>query len=281
MSSGWRGMMMGLATVSGLAKRGFFIPYRYAADVRPPSGEPAYPALQSLFNAAKPSFCEVLDAIDAIGPALEEIGRDAPPQPRWNQEWFPGLDAAAAYCLTRSLKPKHIVEIGSGHSTRFLACAIADGGLETHHSAIDPAPRAGVAGLGVELLPKTLQEVEATPFEGLGAGDFVVIDSSHILMPGTDVDLLLNVILPDLPTGTVVHFHDIFLPDRYPASWEWRGYNEQQAVALLLTGGGYEPIFASHFVRTRMADQVAATVMDRLVPPEGAFESSLWLRKKA
>ncbi len=281
MSRGWRGRAMGLATVAGLAKRGFFIPYRYAGDVHPPAGEPAYPALQSLFDAAAQPFLQVLETIDAMAPALEAIGHEPPPQPRWNQDWFAGLDAAAAYSLTRSLKPKQIVEIGSGHSTRFLARAIADGGLATRHSAIDPAPRAEIAGLDVEVLRNTLQEVGTAPFEGLGASDFVVIDSSHILMPGTDVDLLLNGILPCLPAGAVVHVHDIFLPDGYPPAWEWRGYNEQQAVALLLTGGGFEPVFASHYVRTRMAEQVAATVMDRLAPIERAFESSLWLRKKA
>ena len=32
-------------------------------------------------------------------------------------------------------------------------------------------------------------------------GDFVTIDSSHILMPGSDVDILLNRVLPALPVG--------------------------------------------------------------------------------
>ena len=67
-------------------------------------------------------------------------------------------------------------------------------------------------------------------------------------MPGTDVDWLLNRILPALDAGVLIHVHDVFLPDPYPAGWAWRGYNEQQALAALLQGGGYAIRFASHYV---------------------------------
>ncbi len=41
--------------------------------------------------------------------------------------------------------------------------------------------------------------------------------------------------------------------DDYPASWAWRGYNEQLGVAALLLGGErYRPLFASHYVVGRM-----------------------------
>ena len=50
----------------------------------------------------------------------------------------------------------------------------------------------------------------------------------------------------------LVHFHDVFLPDPYPEAWAWRGYNEQQAIAVLLQGEGYGCRFASHYVATRL-----------------------------
>ena len=98
-------------------------------------------------------------------------------------------------------------------------------------------------------------------------------------MPGTDVDMLLNRILPSLPAGVYVHIHDIFLPDPYPADWEWRGYNEQQGVAPLMTGGGWRVEFASHYAVTRMADRVTGGVLGRLALKPGAREASLWLKK--
>jgi hypothetical protein len=94
------------------------------------------------------------------------------------------------------------------------------------------------------------------------------------------VDRLLNHVLPGLPAGALVHVHDVFLPDDYPADWAWRGYNEQLAIAALLQGGGWQPLFASHFVATRHADWLTSGVVARLPLAPGAREASLWLRKR-
>ena len=271
---------LGLLTATGIARRGFFIPYRYAASNRNPVGSDAYPALTPFFRSREKAFLDHLSSIDRHGEALRVIGTAPPPQPRWQQDWFPALDGAAAYAFVRDLRPSRIVEIGSGHSTRFLAHAIADGGLTTRLTAIDPEPRADIAGLGIELIRRPLQETDWHVFRDIAAGDVVFIDSSHILMPGTDLDLLLNGVIPMLPSGTIVHLHDIFLPDGYPKDWAWRGYNEQSAIGPMLAGGGFEILFASHYVRSRLGDRLAATVVASLPLAPGAYESSLWLRKR-
>ncbi len=272
--------MLGLATVTGLARRGFFIPYRYAGML-PAAGErTSYAALERLFEARRAAIEGWLDAIDGFAAELEAIGGAPPPAPRWAQSWFPRLDGAAAYAITRTLAPRRIVEVGCGHSTRFFARAVADGGLATEITAIDPAPRAVLGRLEpVRLLRARVHEVGEAPFRDLEAGDILAIDSSHILMPGSDVDMLFNRILPVLPAGVFVHIHDIFLPDDYPAEWDWRGYNEQLGVAALIVGGGWELQFASHYATTRMKDRIAAGVAGRLHLAEGAHEASLWLKK--
>ena len=268
---------MGLATVLGLGRRGFFIPYRHADAIAP--HQPAYPALEALFAAAAPQFRTVLGAIDDHAAALEAIGDAPPPAPRWQQGWFPRLDAAAAYVLVRTHRPARIVEVGSGHSTRFLARAIADDGLATTLTAIDPQPRAAIARLPVRHIGTTLQAAGTDAFAALGPGDMLFVDSSHIAMPGSDVDILFNRVLPMLPAGVLVHVHDICLPDDYPAAWRWRGYNEQLLAAALLIGGGFAPVFASHYVATRMGEAVAGSAAARLPLFPGAVETSLWLRK--
>ena len=98
-------------------------------------------------------------------------------------------------------------------------------------------------------------------------------------MPGTDVDLLFNHVLPALPRGVMVHVHDVFLPDDYPPEWEWRGYNEQLGVAALIQGRGFRLLWSSHYAATRMAVAVAGSVARTLPLKEGAHESSLWLVK--
>jgi hypothetical protein len=274
-----RRLAFGLSTVLGLRKRGFFLPYRYAADLpqRPVRGP--YSALEPLFATAAPAFSGVLDYIDHHAASLLAIGGEAPPAPRWNQDWFPRLDAAAAYVLVREARPRRIVEIGSGHSTRFLCRAVRDGRLHTEVTAIDPAPRAGIEGLGATVIRSIVQEAGTAPFEALRTGDMLIIDSSHILMPGTDVDFLFNRVLPALPAGVLVHIHDVFLPDEYPPEWEWRGYNEQLAVAALLQGSGYRLLWSSRYAATRMSDAVAASAAGLLALKPGAHETSIWLAK--
>ena len=275
-----RRLAFGLATLAGRTPRGFFIPYRYAGQIPPQPERDAYAALLGLFEACEPAFAGLLSRMDAHGEALRAIGPDAPPEPRWNQDWFPRLDAAATYALVRDTRPARIVEVGSGHSTRFMCRAVRDGGLATQVTAIDPAPRASIEGLPARFMRTTLQEAGDEAFAPLAAGDVLFIDSSHILMPGTDVDHLFNAVLPRLPAGVLVHIHDVFLPDAYPAEWAWRGYNEQLAVATLVHGGGYDLLWASRYVATRMAKQVAAGVAGSLPLKAGAHEASIWLRKR-
>jgi hypothetical protein len=153
------------------------------------------------------------------------------------------------------------------------------GGLTTKITAIDPAPRADIEGTGATILRMPAQDAGTAVFSELASGDMLFIDSSHILMPGTDVDFLLNHVIPALPAGVRLHIHDIFLPDPYPRSWEWRGYNEQLGVAALIQGGGFRLLWSSHYAATRMAPAIAASAAGSLELMPGAHEASLWLMK--
>ncbi|WP_119302549.1 class I SAM-dependent methyltransferase [Dongia deserti] len=277
----FRRLRFGLDTVLSLDRLGFFIPYRYARSVTPPK---RYPAIEAMFEEALPEMASALDALEAVAEDLTRIARDAKaPEPRWDQDWFCGLDAAMLYAQIRQHRPAHVVEIGSGHSTRFAARAIADGGLATRLIAIDPKPRANLAALKVEWHRATLQEaLENSGGDLLAAlhpGDLLFVDSSHILMPGTDVELILAELLPRLPEGALVHIHDIFLPEAYPESWAWRGYNEQAAVAALLAGGRWDILFASRFARARFDKRLREGPLGAHVDAAGPA-TSLWLAKR-
>ena len=269
---------MGLQTILGVRPQGFFIPYRYAAGIAP--HQPVYEAIAAGFAGAEPIFADLLRQADGYADGLLRIALETapPPAPRFSQSWFPTLDAVATYTMVRRYSPKLIVEVGSGHSTRFLARAVADAGLATEIVAIDPQPRATLAGLPVRFVPAVVQTADPALFATLTAGDILFVDSSHILMPGSDVDWLFNRVLPALPAGVLVHIHDIFLPDDYPTDWAWRGYNEQQLVGPLVAGG-FRPLFASHYARTRMARTVSGSVVGRLPQVAEALPNSLWLVK--
>ena len=277
----FRILRMGLSTVLGIKRQGFFIPYRYAQYVLQQKVPPSYPHVEKIFDNSRHLFKEQIDLINQYTDELRRIGPDNPPQPRWNQGWFPALDGAIAYSMVRHHAPKNIIEVGSGHSTRFMARAVADGLLDCRITAIDPAPRATIEGLNLEVSNTTVQEIDISFFDLLISGDILFIDSSHIMMPGTDVDFLFNQILVKLPMGVIVHIHDIFLPDDYPESWQWRGYNEQLAVAALLQGKGFDVLFSSHYVATRMSESLRGTLLAELERPDCLFETSLWLKKSS
>jgi hypothetical protein len=159
-----------------------------------------------------------------------------------------------------------------------LARAAADAGAGTEITCIDPAPRAALRGLGVAWRERVLSPADLPLFEALEAGDIAFFDSSHILWPGSDVDITLNRIMPALAHGVLVHVHDVLLPDPYPPEWTWRGYTEQLGLGGWILGRACAPVFASHYALTRM-DADMRPGLAALPLPEGALETSLWLRR--
>ena len=273
----WRSFWFELFTLLGY-DYGFFIPYRYASLLSR-SGH-SYCFLAQWLKAHDQAMLTLLTEIEYYEQALYAFDHMVPPAPRWQQDWFTGLDGIIAYGLVRLTKPRRIIEIGCGHSTRFLCAAISDEGLSTEMIVIDPAPRLLMDGLPITLLRRTLQEIPQDVIVGhLNADDILFIDSSHLAMPGSDVDILFASVISTLPPGVRIHFHDIFLPDTYPSHWTWRGYNEQQSVIAALVGGGFELVFASHYVRNYLSDSIQDGIIHRIRVPTTALESSLWLRK--
>src|SRR6267142_15536 len=92
-------------------------------------------------------------------------------------------------------RPARIVEVGSGHSTRFMARAVRDGSLGTQITAIDPAPRASIGGLDLQSVRQPVQACALELFESLAPGDILFVDSSHQAASGGR----LNGVLGRLP----------------------------------------------------------------------------------
>ena len=277
----WRRFRMGLETLIG-RRRGFFAPYRHAAEVRRPGGYPEIGAAIAAAFAAPATAgmvcpADVLAAMAEHGETL--AGFDGPPpRPRWRQSWYPGLDGAAAYAILRGAAPRRVIEVGSGHSTRFMAQAVADGGTGTEIVCIDPAPRAALSGLALDWRAEVLGERHLPLFDALGQGDVAFFDSSHLLWEGTDVDLILNRVFARLAPGVLVHVHDVFLPDPYPEAWAWRGYTEQLGLGGWILGGGCSVLWSSRHARTREPGRLPEAIA-AIPVSEDAVETALWLVK--
>jgi len=157
---------------------------------------------------------------------------------------YPGLDAEFLYCMLRHLKPRRVIEVGSGFSTLITA------EVNRRHfdhamqfTCIEPYPRPFVEILKRRRLGLShciidiVQAVGLDTFGQLGDGDILMIDSSHVAKTGSDVAYLFQQVLPCLAPGVYIHFHDIFLPKDYPAVWQvdqGRHWNEQYVLQAFL-----------------------------------------------
>jgi len=169
-------------------------------------------------------------------------------------DYFNGLDAAVFYSLIRHLRPRHVIEIGSGYSTRFAHKALtrnADGGRLT---CIEPHPEERLNGLrlSVEVIQKRVEEIDVDFFSCLEANDILFIDSSHTVKFGSDVCYEFLEVLPTLRPGVWVHVHDIFFPHDYPAEWLLKrrlALNEQYLLeAFLSFNREFQVALANHWL---------------------------------
>ena len=258
---------------------GFYIPYRYAGSVSTPGPDSEVSWLRRQLDGQLPAFMTFLEFIATFRErfaTLASADPGNPNRPRFDQDWFPVLDAATAYSMVQWFRPQRIIEVGSGHSTRFMAQAIHDGGMRTHLHSIDPEPRREIDAICTEITRATVEGVPRSRFRELAAGDILFVDCSHIAMPGTDVDYLFTRVFPELAPGVVIHVHDIFLPNGYPREWQWRSYNEQNMLLALLSGGErYETLFPCAFMRRHKDAALNAIGLQRR---PGTFEGSYWLR---
>jgi len=197
--------------------------------------------------------------------------------------FFESVDAEVLYCLIRHRRPRRVIEVGSGYSTRLIAAACRRNAEElgwlARVTAIDPMPRATLAALGgaVEHDSRPVETLPRGYFDMLGAGDILFIDSSHVVRPGGDVVHLFLDVLPRLRPGVLVHVHDIFLPLDYPRDivfdHHWFLTEQYLAHAFLLF---------NHAFQVEWASQAMARCREPLVRAcFGAVGgSSLWLSRR-
>lgn len=279
--------MQGFSTVLRLQglpfkQYGYYIPYPYAQGLETPQDLYPLPWLAKLLESNLAAFEGVIKKAclyNSIFESFEKGSKTDPLAPRFNQDWFCGIDGAAAYSIVRDIKPNLIVEVGSGFSTRFLARAVKDEGLQTEICGINPKVLHAADKLCAKFYNTTFDKVPRDIFSRIKANDILFIDASHLFMAGTDLEILMLDIIPNLPKGVYIHFHDIFLPSDYPdeQDWKWWAFNEQQTLAIMLASGGYKPVFASAYIQ-KYHPELTKNIFAPCHPR--GLESSFWVIKQ-
>src|SRR5688572_3302643 len=185
----------------------------------------------------------------------------------YGQTVFTYPDAIFLYCFLRHTTPARIIEVGSGLSSavildtidRFFSVAPELTFIEPDPIRLNQILRADDQSR-VNVLVERLQDAPGDLFTSLRPGDFLFVDSSHVLKCGSDVQFLFFEVLPYLPAGVYVHFHDIFRTFEYPDSWLAQGWYWNEAYfmrAFLSNNNAWQIYFFNNYVRAHFEDYLA------------------------
>lgn len=216
-------------------------------------GKPAHGRLLEIIGRDRDAYRARLESFLSYKEDLLRIPLDPEnaESPHWNNIYFCGLDAVALYGLLASTNPARYVEVGSGNSTKFARRAIRDHGLRTRITSIDPAPRQEVDAICDRVIRAPLEDADLTVFDEIESGDIVFFDGSHQALPNSDVTVAFLEVLPRLPSGTLVEFHDITIPWDYPQFFIDMRYSEQYMLAAhLLAHPAADIVLPNWFIST-------------------------------
>ena len=197
---------------------------------------------------------------EALLPFYAEVPFPAAHSPEFRY-WFENpafsySDAILLFCLLRLLRPRRLIEVGCGYSSaavldanelffdNTISLTFVEPDTRVLRSLLKPGD-----DVRCEILEQPVQDVLLNRFRELAAGDFLLIDSSHIAKLGSDVNHLIFNVLPVLASGIYIHIHDIFYPFEYPLDrvYEGRAWNEAYLVRAFLQ---FNPQFEIRFFNT-------------------------------
>lgn len=195
-------------------------------------------------------------------------------------------DALFLYFVLRHVRPRRVVEVGTGWST----CAMLDVddlflGGQMQITSIDPDPSRLRARMRpgdeqrVRILQQPVQDVPLETYDVLQAHDVLFIDSTHVLKTGSDVNHLLFDVLPRLASGVWLHVHDVPYPFEYPREWvaEGRAWNEAYAWRAFLQ---YNAAFEIQVMNTCLEFLEPDWFRDNMPLCLQNVGGSIWLRRR-
>lgn len=209
-------------------------------------------------------------------PQYDELIKEGKYPPNNTFDWY---DSIIYFSIIQEFKPKKIIEIGSGNSTRLSY--LASEFLNTEITSIDPYIKMDLEkelGNKINFIKKPVQETELTYFKNLSENDILFIDSSHVSKIGSDVNCLFLQILPILNPGVLIHIHDIYYPWNYSQLFTKENlifWNEQYMLGALLTGNtNFEILLAVNYLSVNFKKQIKKFLRD-----DSFGGGSFWMKK--
>lgn len=231
-----------------------------------------------LAPATQKSFLDRFGAL--LADRLYRPGDDRDVRYHASNNMFGQKSANMLHLMLRVIRPRRIVEVGSGFSSAVMLDTRQHFGIDATMTFIEPYPDRlkGLLRSGDDctIIEKPLELAPRDPFAALEDGDVLFVDSSHVIKTGNDLCALFFEILPALADGVYVHFHDVLYPFEYPKRWveEGRAWNEAYVLRAFLANNAAWSVqfWASYLYRCRRAWIDA-------VEEVSADGSSIWIRK--
>ncbi len=196
------------------------------------------------------------------------------------------VDSFILYSLIRDKKPKKLIEIGSGDSTKISLSALACNekeGVSCQFTAVEPYPKEylkNIKNTNFTLIEKKIQDVDIGL---LSQADILFIDSSHVVKIGSDVNYEILEVVPRLKVGAIVHWHDIMIPFNYHQVWiesDNMFWNESYMVhAFMSNNKFFKIIWASKFMQYKCPVELS-NKFDYFKPDDPMQQlSSFWVER--
>lgn len=195
--------------------------------------------------------------------------------------------ASSAHYMVRHFRPRLLIEVGSGMSSRVLSAALdlneKQGAPRCRYRIIDPFPSDPIRTLPqvTDIVASRVEESDLRIFSELTRGDILFIDSTHTVKTGGDVNFLILEVLPRLNPGVVIHFHDISLPVEYDEVYftkkEFRKFWTEQYLlqAFLAFNAEFEVLLGMAYLAVVHPEDYR-TAFPNSLPSSG----SIWIRRK-
>jgi hypothetical protein len=197
--------------------------------------------------------------------------------------------AAGLHSMIRNFKPKNIIEIGSGFSSRVISKALTlnqKQGRNCNYTIIDPYPNEVIEKKLKNVTTLTKERVELVSpevFNSLQENDILFIDSGHTVRIGGDVNFLFLDVLPILAKGVIIHIHDINLPYEYPEAYctnpSFRVFWTEAYLlqAFLAFNTSFEVLLGMSYIQTEHMDIFKKAFPKYTTDFSGS--GSFWIRK--
>jgi hypothetical protein len=201
---------------------------------------------------------------------------------------FSYLCASFLYGIISKNRPKRIIEIGSGNSSKVIRQALIDNECHsTEYTIIDPFcvfEKSQFFPVNVNIMQVPVEETDIGIFKQLEKNDILFIDSSHTVRIGGDVNFEILDVLPVLAKGVFIHFHDIELPYEYSKIYATRTvgrffWTESYLVQAFLAFNNAFEIFIPVLYLCKNYLETIKKCYPSVLEPRDWSSGSFWIKK--